>query len=120
VWTVNIASRRFPKSLIVPGAALFAASVTAFFLLVRAVGLGGYDLSVYLLGGRAYMQGMPVYDQQMHSEWGVGYFTYPPVTLLLFRSHVPATGHRRSSDRADQWDRCTGRGDLAHNADARI
>ncbi|GAA4264300.1 hypothetical protein GCM10022255_116660 [Dactylosporangium darangshiense] len=57
----------------------------AMFLgLARVLGLNPYDLTVYLLGGGAYRHGQPVYDQVMHSGFGNGYFTYPPVTLLIF------------------------------------
>lgn len=70
-----------PWWLVFPGAVLFAGSLAAFLALAK---IGGYDFSVYLLGGEAFRSGQPVYDQQIHSQWGAGYFTYPPVTLLLF------------------------------------
>lgn len=82
-----------PSWLLVPGLAIFVTSLAAFFLLARIVAPEPYDLSVYLLGGEAYRHGQPVYAQQMHSQWGTGYVTYPPVTLLLFgpMSHLSLT-----------------------------
>lgn len=73
-----------PSWLLVPGAAAFAASCAAFFLLKRVINFGPYDLTVYLMGGKAFSSGHPVYQQVMHSSLGIGYFTYPPVTLLIF------------------------------------
>ncbi|MGI5244857.1 glycosyltransferase 87 family protein [Dactylosporangium sp. CA-139066] len=73
-----------PKWLLVPGAALFTASMAGFFGIARVLGLDDYDLQVYLMGGNAYRHGQPVYDQVMHSDYGSGYFTYPPITVLVF------------------------------------
>jgi alpha-1,2-mannosyltransferase len=63
---------------------VFAASLTGFLVVNHALGFGGYDLTVYLAGGEAFRHGTPVYDATVHSHVGVGYFMYPPVTLLLF------------------------------------
>jgi len=73
-----------PRWLLVPGATLFAVSVAALLLLGFTAGFDPYDLGVYLLGGDAWRHGLPVYDQTVSSQWGTGYFTYPPVTLLVF------------------------------------
>lgn len=73
-----------PVWLFVPGAVVFAVSLISFLLLTRVIGLGGYDLTIYFLGGHAFELGLPVYEQQLHSPFGIGYFTYPPVSLLLF------------------------------------
>jgi alpha-1,2-mannosyltransferase len=73
-----------PSWLLVPGTAIFVVSLTAFFLLKRVTGFGYYDLSVYMMGGNAFLAGLPVYQQEIHSASGSGYFTYPPITLLIF------------------------------------
>jgi alpha-1,2-mannosyltransferase len=70
----------FPRWLLAPGATVFAASLAAYVLIARVLGLGGFDLSIFLLGGSAYRHGLPVYDQQSQG-WP---FTYPPVTVLVF------------------------------------
>jgi alpha-1,2-mannosyltransferase len=60
-------------------------SLAAFFLLKRVIGFGYFDLSVYIMGGNAFMDGLPVYQQEMHDASGSGWhFVYPPITLLLF------------------------------------
>lgn len=75
-------ARILPSALIVPGAMLFVVGLGAFLLLKRAVGFDSYDLEVYLTGGDNFMQGLAVYDVQLH---GTGtYFIYPPITLLMF------------------------------------
>jgi alpha-1,2-mannosyltransferase len=76
--------RDLPRALFVPGAAIFMVSLTAFFLLAHAIGLSGYDLSVYLMGGEAFMQGLPVYEQELHGPYGTDRFAYPPPALLAF------------------------------------
>jgi alpha-1,2-mannosyltransferase len=72
-----------PRWLLVPGLAVFAVSAAAV-LLVSFRNLDPYDLRVYLMGGEAWRHGLPVYDQTVSSQWGVGYFTYPPATLVAF------------------------------------
>jgi alpha-1,2-mannosyltransferase len=76
--------RALPRALIVPGAAICVVSLAAFFLLAHVIGLGGYDLSVYLMGGDAFMHGLPVYDQQLPGPYGPSHFSYPPTALLAF------------------------------------
>jgi alpha-1,2-mannosyltransferase len=73
-----------PAWLLVPGAAVFVVSLVVFLLLNNSLGFGGYDLTVYLAGGEAFRHGQPVYDATVQSAVGIGYFTYPPVTMLLF------------------------------------
>jgi alpha-1,2-mannosyltransferase len=74
--------RALPRVLLVPGVAICVVSLAAFFLLSHVIGLSGYDLSVYLMGGHAFVDGVPVYDQQLHGQYGVGRFAYPPTALL--------------------------------------
>lgn len=69
-----------PRWLLGSGVAAFAASLAAYVLTVRTVGLDGTDLNIYLMGGRAFRYGLPLYEQQ-YMGWP---FTYPPVTVLLF------------------------------------
>ena len=78
------AVKRVPRWVLIPGATIFAISTVAFLSLTRVIGLGGYDLSVYLMGGEAFRQGLPVYAEVLHGTYGDGYFTYPPITLLIF------------------------------------
>lgn len=73
-----------PAWLFSAGLATFAVSMVAYASLTRVLGASGYDLTVYLMGGTAFRAGDPVYDQTLTSQLGVGYFTYPPVTLLAF------------------------------------
>jgi alpha-1,2-mannosyltransferase len=73
-----------PRWLFVPGLAIFGVSAAAVLLIGRAVGFDPYDLGVYLMGGDTWRHGLPVYDQSVTSQWGQGYFTYPPATLLVF------------------------------------
>ncbi len=87
---------RVPSWLLAPGLTLFGVSTIAFLGLARVIGLGGYDLSVYLMGGTDFREGRPVYDAVMQSQYGSGYFTYPPVTLMFFgplSRLSPATVH---------------------------
>jgi alpha-1,2-mannosyltransferase len=76
--------REMPRALFIPGAAICLISLTAFFLLAHAIGLSGFDLSVYLMGGDAFMQGLPVYEQELHGPYGINRFSYPPPALLVF------------------------------------
>lgn len=69
-----------PKWLLGPGAMVFAASVAAYALTAPVLGPGGFDLTIYLIGGDAYRHGLPIYEQH-YQDWS---FTYPPVTVLLF------------------------------------
>jgi alpha-1,2-mannosyltransferase len=77
-------SKAAPAWMFSSGLAIFAVSLAAYASLVRVLGVGGYDLTVYLMGGTAFRAGEPVYDRIVTSSFGVGYFTYPPVTLLAF------------------------------------
>jgi alpha-1,2-mannosyltransferase len=84
-----------PSWLLVPGTAAFVVSLAAFFLLKRVIGFGYYDLSVFMMGGNAFMAGLPVYQQEMPSASGSGWhFVYPPITLLIFGplSQLPLGG----------------------------
>jgi alpha-1,2-mannosyltransferase len=81
---VHIPPLALPRVLLVPGIAAFVASLTAYLLAKHMVGSHPYDLTVYLMGGDAWLHGRPVYEQVMHGKLGAGYFTYPPITLLLF------------------------------------
>jgi alpha-1,2-mannosyltransferase len=81
---VHIPPLALPRVLLVPGIAVFVASLTAYLLADHMVGSHPYDLTVYLMGGDAWLHGRPVYEQVIHGELGAGYFTYPPITLLLF------------------------------------
>jgi alpha-1,2-mannosyltransferase len=80
VTAKQAASTPLPRWLLVPGAAVFTASLVAYALTVRVVGLGGFDLSIYLLGGSAYRHGLAIYAQQSQG-WP---FTYPPIAALVF------------------------------------
>lgn len=82
--TARPAAKQVPAWLLVPGITVFVISTMAYLSLVRVIGLSGYDLSVYLMGGEAFRHGIPVYEQVLHGPYGEGYFTYPPVTLLFF------------------------------------
>ena len=86
--SVRIRSSRSPFTLpywlLVPGASAFVVSLAAYVMLIKGLGFDAYDLSVYLAGGEAFRHGDAVYSTEIHSDYGIGFFTYPPVTLLLF------------------------------------
>jgi alpha-1,2-mannosyltransferase len=86
IANVHIRTLALPRVLLLPGIAAFVASLTAYLLAKHMVGSDPppYDFTVYLMGGDAWLNGRPVYEQVMHDELGAGYFTYPPITLLLF------------------------------------
>jgi alpha-1,2-mannosyltransferase len=77
-------SRVLSPAFLVPGVAVCVVSLAAFFLLAHVIGLSGYDLSVYLTGGNAFMHGLPVYDQEVRGPYGSSHFAYPPIALLAF------------------------------------
>ncbi|NUT34662.1 MAG: DUF2029 domain-containing protein [Hamadaea sp.] len=76
--------RTAPRWLLVPGVAVFTVSLAALLLTTYSLGFAPYDLGVYLMGADAWRDGIPVYDEAITSRWGIGYFTYPPVTLVFF------------------------------------
>lgn len=87
LWSNHSTSLRslvLPSWLLVPGVAVFGVSLSAFLMLKRVIGIEPYDLSVYLTGGRAFMEGLPAYQEEIRSPIGIGHFGYPPVTLLIF------------------------------------
>jgi alpha-1,2-mannosyltransferase len=61
--------------------ALFACSVAAFLAGPLAWGWSFIDLEVYRGGGRALLDGAPLYDLRFH---GFLHFTYPPLAALTF------------------------------------
>jgi alpha-1,2-mannosyltransferase len=69
-----------PKWLLGPGVLVFVASLTAYVLTERVLGLGGTDLRIYLMGGDAFRHGQSIYEPALLG-WQ---FTYPAFTVLIF------------------------------------
>lgn len=84
IATLDDSKRRdlvFHRQLLIPGLTALLVSLISLLLVKYALGWGGLDLSIYLDGGRAFLQGSDVYQPPTPNT---SHYVYPPITLLAF------------------------------------
>jgi alpha-1,2-mannosyltransferase len=69
-----------PAWFLLPGLGVFLTSLALYVQYQRSFPAGGLDLGIYRDAGRAFLDGLPVYDLRFALDLP---YTYPPVTLPL-------------------------------------